>query len=401
MYYKTYKFFNQSTRQAMFERVKGYVNKFSSVEVEIQRLKIEYNLDKIYRFDLGENMDGFSPEIKKFLGNITQKDDHFLNLNRYPDVTHDVLKKRIAGKFDISVNWIVLSTGLDSLLDLVTRVFFEDKDIYLMPVPSFFLFEDYSERMGAIPVFMQLKENDNFAWNKECTKKFKDQIIKFRPKIIWISNPNNPTGQIIPRRILKDIIELAYSYHAFVVIDEAYGEYMGISKKFSAAKFLYKFHNIIILRTFSKAYGLAGIRLGYLMCSSSDIIEALLLHRHHFPATHLSLSLADIALQDNNFINQTRKITKERVNKLHKQLDELKSFKYIPTYSNIFMLKNHHLNYFELDNMFKKKGIITSNLNITGIKQNNYVRITIRKEEDNNYFFNVCKEIDNEIKIKT
>ncbi len=393
MLVKTIKSFNQVTRHALLEKVEGYVSKNKSLEEEIVRLKKKLNLQKIYRFDLGENVDGFSPLINEFLENLYKNEILFSKLNEYPDIAHLSLRKRLAAIFNVPRQNIVISAGLDSILDLITRVFFEYKDIFLMPAPDFFLFESYSERMGATPIFLQLDEEDNFTWTEKTIEKFKDLIIKFRPKIIWLSNPNNPTGQIIPEDLLLEIIELAYSYNVYVAVDEAYHEFIGVAKD-SAAKFTQRFNNLMVLRTFSKALGLAGIRLGYLICSNSEVIDALLLHRHHFPITQLSLNIARIATKDATFLSNTQKNTKNRRDILFKNLDTLQTFKYVPSYTNIFMLKNKLLPSYELEKRFKQYGIITSYLNITGVAQNNYLRITVRNEEDNMYLFNACKKIN-------
>lgn len=396
MFVKTIKSFNQITRHALLEKVEGYVSKNKSLEEEIVRLKRKNNLQKIYRFDLGENVDGFSPLVNDFLENLYKNEILFSKLHEYPDITHLSLRKRLGAIFNIPRQNIVISAGLDSILDLITRVFFEYKDIFLAPVPGFFLFESYSERMGATPVFLQLDEEDDFTWTEKTVEKFKDLIVKFRPKITWISNPNNPTGQIIPENLLFEIIELAYSYNVYVVVDEAYHEFIGAPED-SAAKFSSKFNNLMVIRTFSKALGLAGIRLGYLMCSNNEIIEALLLHRHHFPITQLSLNIARIATKDTSFINQTQKNTEIRRSILFSNLDTLKTFKYVPSNINIFMLKNKFLLANELDKKLKQFGIITSYLNITGIAQNNYLRITVRSEDDNLYLFNACKKINDDL----
>jgi histidinol-phosphate aminotransferase len=398
MIIKTIKSFNQFTRNSLLEKVNGYVNKSKSLEAEILRLKRKHNLKKIYRFDLGENIDGFSPKINEFLENLYKNEVLFSKIHQYPDITHLSLRERLGAIFNVPRQNIVLSTGSDSILDLITRVFYEYKDIYLMPVPGFFLFESYSERMGATPLFLQLEEKDNFAWTNRTFNKLLDLIIKFRPKIIWLSNPNNPTGQVIPDEDLHEIIKIAYSYNVFVVIDEAYHEFIG-NPKDSAVKFTKKYNNLMVLRTFSKALGLAGLRLGYLICSNNDIIEALLLHRHHFPITQLSLNIARIATKDMVFIDKTRENTKKRRDILFKDLDTLPTFKYIPSSTNIFMLKNNLLTASELDKKFKRHGIITSQLNITGIAPNDYLRVTLRTEEENQFLYEVCKEIDNECQI--
>ena len=398
MIVKTVKSFNQFTRNALLEKVGGYINKSKSQEEEVLRLKKTYNLRKIYRFDLGENVDGFSPLINEFLENLYKNEILFTKLHQYPDITHTSLRERLGAIFNVPRQNIVISAGLDSILDLITRVFFEYKDIYLMPVPGFFLFESYSERMGASPVFLQLNENENFAFTYDTFLQLQDLLIRFRPKIIWLSNPNNPTGQVISDKILIDIFELARLYNTYVVVDEAYHEFIGTAAQ-SAVRFTQEYNNLMVLRSFSKAFGLAGIRLGYLICSDADIIEALLLHRHHFPITQLSLNIARIALKDKVFIKETQYNTAIRREALFQKLASLSTFKFIPSVTNIFMLRNTILPAYELDKLFKKNGIIASRLNITGVPQDDYLRLTVRKEHENNELFKVCREIESQIRI--
>lgn len=397
MIVKTIKSFNLVTRNALLEKVKGYVNKSKSLEAEILRIKKRNNLKKIYRFDLGENIDGFSPKVNSFLENFPKNEVLFSKLHQYPDITHLSLRERIGATFNVPRQNIVISAGLDSIIDLITRVFFDYKDTFLMPVPDFFLFESYSERMGASPVFLRLEESNNFAWTKSTYQKFNELLLKFRPKIVFLSNPSNPTGQIIPEDKLIEIIELAESYNTFVVIDEAYHEFVGEPNE-SMAKYSDKYPNLIILRSFSKAIGLAGIRLGYLICSNEEVVEALLLHRHHFPATQLSLNIARIALKDKAYLIKTQENTTKRRELLFNNLKTLQSFKFIPSRTNIFMLKNKFLPAVELDKRFKRRGIIVSCINTPGAPSE-YLRITVRTEKDNLYLFNVCKEIDQECQL--
>lgn len=398
MFVKTIKSFNLITRNALLEKVKGYVNKTKSLEAEILRIKKKNNLKKIYRFDLGENIDGFSPKVNDFLENLHKNEVLFSKLHQYPDITHVTLRERIAATFKVPRQNIVISAGLDSVIDLITRVFFDYKDTFLMPVPDFFLFESYSERMGATPIFLHLDECKNFSWTENTYLKFNELLLKFRPKLVFLSSPSNPSGQVIPEEMLLKIIELAASYNTFVVVDEAYHEFVGEPGD-SMAKYSHQYHNLMVLRSFSKGLGLAGIRLGYLICSNEDVIEALLLHRHHFPVTQLSLNIARIALKDKNHLFKTQENTNKRRELLFKGLKTLQSFKHIPSHTNIFMLKNKFLPAIELDKRFKRRGVIVSPINMPGVNQNDYLRITIRTEEDNMYLFNVCKEIDKECQL--
>lgn len=397
MHIKTHKFFNSFTRQAMFEKVTGYVDKSIDPEVELERIRSEYQPERIYRFDLGENAEGYSPMIRAYLDELRSDGKLLSRLNEYPDRNHTKLVRKLARKFGVSPDWCVVGAGLDSILDCITRVFLDHRDVYLMPVPSFYLFEEYSERMGAIPIFLELKEEDDYRWTVRTTQTFKKLVDKFRPKLIWIANPNNPTGQFIQEMVLEDLIEYAKSYNAFIVIDEAYGEYTDTPDDVhSAAKFLHRYENLMVLRTFSKKYGLASLRIGYLMCASSEILEGIQIHRHHFPVTQISADLASIALEDEAFLCLSRMANQAHRREVFDHLGALPSFMAIPTTSNIFMLKNRHLSGEELKEAFARRGIIASGIDLSGIKGKGYVRITLRNQEDNLHLCQVCEGIDQE-----
>jgi histidinol-phosphate aminotransferase len=320
-------------------------------------------------------------------------------LNNYPEIIHRRIRKRIAEYHHVDANSVVISTGLDAIIDLISRVFFDPKDYYLSLVPSFYLFEEYSERMGAIPIFLELNEEDNCLLTAEKLDELKELVEKFKPKIIWIANPNNPTGQVIHENALEEIIKVAERNNSFVVIDEAYIEFLPDFKQKSTMQFVNKYSNLMVLRTFSKAFGLAGMRIGYLISSSSDIINAMLMLRSHFPVTQLALTMASIALNDECFLEDSRKYTKAFSKELFTSLKQLKSFRCIPSETNIFIVKNIYLSEKELDQEFRKRGIISSYVNFPAQNERQYLRITIRDKNDNRYFYNVCQQIDSEVVI--
>jgi histidinol-phosphate aminotransferase len=399
---KTHKYFNQLTRQALIDKVDGYVSKSKSLSFEIARLKSKLGLEKIYRFDLGENVDGFSPMINNYLECLQSSNQFMETLNAYPDITHRLFREKLAALHNISREEIVVSAGLDSILDLISRCFFDHKDMFLVPVPDFFLFENYSERMGAIPLFLPLPEENQFEWDEQVLIQFEEQIKRFRPKLVWMSNPNNPSGKLVTADILHRLIEITNQHNVFIVVDEAYAEYIP-GNQHSAAPFISQYKNLMVLRTFSKAYGLAGIRLGYLMSSSTDIINALLMHRQYFPVTKMAINLASIAIKDQSFIAETIAGIQKRKSSLFGQLNLLETFAYVPSDTNIFMLKNHYLPNNSLKALFKKFGIFTSLVGGCNDK-NGYLRITIKNDTDNEYFYRVCltieKELRQSIKIK-
>jgi histidinol-phosphate aminotransferase len=197
--------------------------------------------------------------------------------------------------------------------------------------------------------------------------------------------------------VLEDLVEFASFYNAFLVIDEAFGEYTDPPGDVrSAARLLHRFENLMVLRTFSKKYGLASLRIGYLMCSSPDILEGIQVHRHHFPVTQLSADMALIALEDEAFLDQSRTQNTANRRETFECLTSLPGFSVVPSMSNVFMLKNRTMSCAELQEAFERRGIITSALDISGVRDKGYLRITLRNREDNQYLCQVCREIGQE-----
>lgn len=386
---RTDTYLNNSTRLALIDTISGYVNKQISYRSDFDEIINEHGHSEFFRFDLGENCDGYSPLINKLLSN----ENLLQNLNEYPDVTHLALRKQIAEIYEINSNEIVLSTGLDSVLDLITKVFFNKNDVYLMAIPEFFLFENYSERMGAAPAFVRLSEENNFKWDEKVLERFNHYLVRVQPKLIWVSNPGNPTGLKVDDCLLLSLIDIASRNNTFVVLDEAYGEYIGGPDK-SFAKYIHKYKNLLVLRTFSKAYGLAGIRLGFLMTSSKTIIQAMLLHRYFFPITQFALNIAKIALTDQGFIKSSVIKLHARKKRLFTELEKLENLKLIRSESNIFMMKHQRLNMHEFDQELKLRGILASKLDQSGINHLNYLRFTVRTKDENEKLVDACKKIN-------
>ena len=398
---KTHKFFNTATRQAMFEQVKGYVDKSIDLGARIERIKREHGIERIYRFDLGENAEGYSPRIEQYLDGFRGSDGRIAPdrlvawLSAYPDRDHTGLKRALSLRYGIPAEWVLIDAGLDSILDLITRVFLEHGDGFLMPTPSFYLFEEYSERMGAVPYFLPLLERDQYRWTEEVISQYRKLVARFQPKLVWLANPNNPTGQFIEPELLRELIDHACDYNAFVVIDEAYGEYTDPpGDVHSAARWLTRYENLLVLRTFSKKYGLASLRIGYAMCASPDIREGLQVHRHHFPVTQAALDLASIALEDRAFLEHSRARTLANRAEMFQRIGGLQSFALIPSQTNIFMLRNRQLDGAQFAAALERFGIIASPLEISGIKERGFLRFTLRSVEDNLHLCAALEEID-------
>lgn len=392
---RTDNFFNLVTQRALAEKVIGYVNKEFYAQQYIEVLRAKYNLDRIYRFDLGQNNDGCAREVEHSFRDLIQKQNTSQYIKDYPEfICWDLLQKIAAMHRIPREEWILFSAGLDQMIGIIAAAFLQLNDRIMVNSPSFYLFEEYSRRMGAIPIYLQLWEEEGFEWTSETFDEFRDILKKFSPKLIWLANPNNPTGGLCPNDLVEYIVDEAANYFAFVVVDEAYGEYVdptgGVN---SASRLLDRYENLIVLRTFSKAYGLASLRIAYALSSNPYIIQALRLHRAYFPITQISFDVAAAALEHFDYLDEVREKTGKRKEYLIRELQTIPHISYIDSRTNIMMLKHDNLSDEGLIHHLEKSGIIVARVPGEEDLCKKYIRITLGKEEENRYFIDALKKI--------
>lgn len=181
-------------------------------------------------------------------------------INLYPSPTKQILKEKLALYNKVNPENIIPTNGSDEALELIAKVFIAENDQVIIPVPSYPCFESVSRMMGAQVISVPL-END-FLLNVE---KLLKNVTK-KTKVIWLANPNNPTGNILLNN--KQIAYLAKKINCLLVIDECYFELGGVS----GVSLIQDYPNLIIVRSFSKVFALAGVRLGYLICNKKPAV---------------------------------------------------------------------------------------------------------------------------------
>lgn len=387
-------FLNATTQQALKVQVGGYLDKETDEAQLIEQLKARYGLEQVYRFDIGKNCDGFSPLIRELLNYADVGELAVSTLDEYPDNHYRLLKKKLSEQYGVRPDWFLLGTGLDAIIDLVARAFLADGDRYLLPVPNFNLYEEYASRLGAVPVQVLLKEEDQYRWTAETTAALIDQLAA-GPRLLWISNPVNPTGQLIPPEELLPLFDAAKKQGCCVVVDEAYGEYADQDDRVvSCARYAGEYPNLMVLRTFSKIYALPSIRVGYLICSSPDIRAGLQVYCPYFPVTWFSLYLAQTAFTDQDYLNDSRRINRIRRDTLQEGFRKMAGFSCLPSDTNTLMVRHAVLQGSRLGDAFASRGILTADLgSMTGLEGSGYHRITVRNETDNTYLLNVCRDL--------
>lgn len=269
---------------------------------------------------LSENPLGCSPKVKRFLRSI----DANFSFSEYPDPNSLILKEKIAQKFNLSLDNIFISNGSESIIKLLPEAVLELNDEVIIPSVTFPIFEIVMRLRGNKIIFSKMTEYFDIDVND-----IKRRITK-KTKIIFLCNPNNPTGKILSRKL---ILEFVQSINSFVVVDEANIEFGGES----VISDVNKFENLIILRTFSKAYGLAGFRIGFCV-ANKKVVQLLERISPPFPVTTISSKIACIALSDDNFILKGKEFMKNEREFLSNELRK-RGFKVINSQANNLVVK--------------------------------------------------------------
>ena len=346
-----------------------YVAGMSLFKSKLAKIKLSAN----------ESALGPSPKSKKEYLKVAK------SFARYPDSDGTFLRKTLSDKFKLDKNRIILGSGSDQIFELVCKSFLKKGDEVIVPKYSFIIYRIYSKMNGAKVIYS--KEN-NF------TVSVKDIINKVtkKTKIVFLANPNNPTGTYIKKKDLQ-YLRKKLKNNILLVVDDAYFEYVKQKDYLSALQIFKNYKNVVITRTFSKIYGLAGLRVGW-GYACKEIINALNKVKPPFNVSRPALFAASAAIKDSLWLNKEIK----HVNKWNKKMfNEFKKMK-IETnksYSN-FLLVNFDrvkVNSSKVFKLLAKTGILVRKMDVYGIK--NSLRITIGKNDENRKLISKIKKILN------
>jgi histidinol-phosphate aminotransferase len=242
---------------------------------------------KPYKLDWNEATILPSPKVLKAMNEYLSGMNH---LNWYPEILSKSLKTKIGEYVDLPESNIIVTNGSDDALELVNKVFVSDGDRVIVPIPTYTHFYVHSGQRNA--EIVKISSPDVFKTNLEGILK----AITNNTKIIYIVNPNNPTGVMYNEHQIRTI--LTHAAHSIVIVDEAYYEFAGISM----AHLVKEYDNIVVTRTFSKSFGLAAQRIGY-MLASNMIIENCLKIFNPKSVNRMGQIAAEAALDDIDHLN--------------------------------------------------------------------------------------------------
>lgn len=333
----------------------------------IEELEREYGITDSVKLASNENPLGSSPAAVAAMKNAMER------LNRYPDGRGYYLVQKLAAKFNLSAECIVLGNGSDEIIGMLTRTLLEPGDEAIMTEPSFLMYEIMVQSCGATPVFVPLK---SFFIDLEAVAR----RVTPRTRIVFLNNPVNPTGTVISRKDF-DAFLAKMPEHVVVVIDEAYIEFAKDPDCLESIDYCTGSKPVAVLRTFSKAYGLAGIRIGYGLMSP---VLAGILHRvrQPFNANSLAQAGACAALDDEDFLNRSVNLVHEELEFLYAGLEQL-GVNYFPTEANFFLIDVQQ----DADTVFEamlRKGVIVRSMASYGYPT--YIRVTAGLRSENEAF---------------
>jgi histidinol-phosphate aminotransferase len=341
------------------------------------------NIGKIrnaIKLSANESALGVSPRVKKILVNKN------LILSKYPDSKSKILRKEISKKFNCDFHKIICGAGSDEIIQMICQLYLKPLDEVIVPQYSFLMYRIYSQIVGAKVVFSKEK---NF---KVSVSEIIKNVTK-KTKIVFIANPNNPTGTYLNKIELLELRKKLKT-NILLVLDDAYFEYMK-NKDYKSSLDLFKNKdNVIVIRTFSKIYGLASLRVGW-GYASKKTINAMNTIKPPFNVNQLAQIAATEALKDTNFINKSVKHNITEANKVKKILEKLNIFSNKVTAN--FLLLNFDKCKLSANYVFNKlqsKGIILRSTE-DGYNIKNKLRLTIGSTKENIKLIKAIKVIFN------
>lgn len=340
----------------------------------IEEVQKEFGAKKWIKLASNENLLGPSPKA------VAAIRKELLNIYLYPEGPCTVLKRALAEKFAISEKMVVISNGADNLILMIANTFVNEGDEVMMADPTFPVYTNVTQIMGGKLIKVKLKDftHDLDAMFKKVNRK---------TKLVFICNPNNPTGTIVSLEALEPFLS-HLPKHVVVVLDEAYGDFVEDAFYPNGLDYIKEGKQIIVLRTFSKVYGLAGLRVGYAL-GREDLVHFLYQVRDPFPVHRLAQVAAMAALNDKDHRVRSIELVHEGKRYLYKELDRIGLF-YVPSEAN-FVLIDFKKDSGEIFKALLKEGIIIRPGKTWGYPT--FARLTIGKMEDNRRFIKVLKKI--------
>ncbi len=348
----------------------------------ISEVAREFGLDetKIVKLASNENPLGMPDSAKKAMLKAAE------DLARYPDSNGFELKNVLAKKFSVPFEWITLGNGSNDILELTTRAVAHEGDEIVFSRHAFAVYPLATQAVGAKAV--EVPATSELGHDLPAMLK----AINAKTRLVFVANPNNPTGSFLTAKAIEQFIEQVPA-HVVVVVDEAYNEFLTPEQQYNAVDWVRRFPNVIVSRSFSKAYGLAGLRIGYGI-AQNNLTDLLNRIRQPFNVNSLAQAAAIAALGDQEFLKKCYDLNQAGYIQLTQAFDQM-GLKYIPSSGNFVLVKvgDQADSGPKVNLELLKAGVIVRPVGNYGLPE--WLRISIGLPEENEVFIKALKNILN------
>ena len=290
----------------------------------ISELERELGISGIVKLASNENPLGCSPLV------MAAMQEALKTIALYPDGNGFALKDALVQRYGVAHDQVVLGNGSNDMLELAARAFLSIGDKAVYSDHAFAVYPLATQAVGATGVSVPAIDFGHDL------KAMLQAAVKQQAKLVFIANPNNPTGTFLSAAALLDFLR-ALPANILVVLDEAYNEYLPQENRYNSVAWLEKFPNLIVSRTFSKAYGLAGLRVGYAF-AHAQVADMLNRVRQPFNVNSVAQAAAVAALQDTDFVRQTFALNRRGMAQIVDELNKM-GLEYIPSFGNFVSFK--------------------------------------------------------------
>jgi len=306
-------------------------------------------------------------------------------ISAYPDPDSREFKKAVSEYLHVDEEHVVIGNGANELIHLFADAFVRKDDKVVIPMPTFYEYEFSCDKNSARISYVEL---DDLALRTDAMI----DAIDTGTKVAFMCNPNNPTGLLMDRKDVQSIIEHAYKNNTLILLDECFIEFVDDPERNSLVQNVNDYDNLLVLRTLTKAFGLAGLRAGY--CVASKKI-AQLLNKVKVPwsVNALAQKAAVAALQDKTHLESTRRLIKKEKPYLQSNIAKLKRFTPCRSNTNFFLVKLDGINSLSLrEKLLKRKILVRDCSTFTGMGTD-YVRISTRTRKENVLLIKALEEV--------
>jgi len=297
-------------------------------------------------------------------------------LGRYPDANGFDLKAALSSRYDVPADWITLGNGSNDILEIAAHAFVQKGEAVVYSQYSFAVYALATQGVGGRAIVVPARD---YGHDLDAMA----AAIDADTRLVYVANPNNPTGTFIPAPQIEAFLQKVPG-NVIVVLDEAYNEYLAPEYQFESSQWVRKYPNLVVSRTFSKAYGLAGLRVGYAI-AQPEVTDLMNRIRQPFNVNSLAQAAAVAALNDKAFLEKGARNNVEGYRQMTAAFDEL-GLEYVPSFGNFVLVKvgSDDGAGARVNLALLKQGVIVRPVGNYGLPQ--WLRISIGLPEENATF---------------